>query len=365
MKKLMMIAVVTLASASAFASKARLSALSYNGSNTNGLSANAPHLIDTQTIFVNPADLTTMGSWATFETGSTDATPATTPNTAPNAEAGFARASGDARWGFYLGHGTVASFSREQAAPTIYLIEENPINLFYAAKMADISWGLGLNYSASDKKTTGVGALGKQSTTGITGGMRMGPWDASLGLGVVDTAEVGTNKWTGKMNADLRAGYAMDTWYFYGQYAMTGGKHEVGGAATTEYDNNAIRIGAINTTKVDGGEFFWGASYLMDKVEQKVGAGTKTESNLLPVVVGIEADAASWLVLRGSVTQTVLLSSVKNATDTRTKANDTTVAAGAGIKFNKFTLDGSLAGSTTGQINGGSLLANAGLTYNF
>ena len=357
MKKLMMIAVVSLASVSAFASKARLGALNYG---------NAPHLIDVQTIFVNPADLTTMGSWATFETGATDLTPATTPNTAPNAEAGFARAAGDARWGFYLGHSTIATTLRETGATGIYLIEENPINLFYAAKMADISWGLGLNYSASDKKTTGTGALGKQSSTGLTGGMRMGAWDASLGLGLVDTAEIGTNKWTGKMSADLRGGYAMDTWYFYGQYAMNGGKHEAATVTTSDLDNSLIKLGAINTTKVDGGEFFWGAAYQMAKVENKAGTGTKTESNLLPVVFGIEADAATWLVLRGSVTQTVLLSSVKASPgETTTKANDTTVAAGAGIKFNKFTLDGTLAGSTTGNINGGSLLANAGLTYNF
>ena len=365
MKKLMMIAVVTLASASAFASKARLSALSYNGSNTNGLSANAPHLIDTQTIFVNPADLTTMGSWATFETGSTDATPATTPNTAPNAEAGFARASGDARWGFYLGHTTIATTLRHVAvgspAAGTYLIEENPINLFYAAKMADISWGLGLNYSNSDKK-----ALGKQFSTGVTGGMRMGAWDASLGLGVADTAEIGTNKWTGKMSADLRAGYAMDTWYFYGQYNMNGGKHEVASATTADLENSMIKLGAINTTKVDGGEFFWGAAYAMDTVNNKAGTGAKTESSYLPFVVGIEADAASWLVLRGSVTQDVLLSQEKKSPgETTTRANNTTVAAGAGIKFNKFTLDGAIAGQSTGVINGASLLTTAGLTYNF
>lgn len=347
MKKLLVIAAMTLASTSAFATKARLASLS-----------NAAHLVDTQTIFVNPSDLTMMGSWATFETGPTNT--ALTPSADPHAEAGFARAMGDARWGFYLGHTGTASTLREDAAAGVFLSEENPINLFYAAKMADMSWGLGLGYSNSDKKATG-----KQSSMGLNAGMRMGAWDAALVLGLSDKAEVGTREWTGKSAVDLRGGYTMDTWYFYGQYAMNGGKDETAGTTNADLDNSAIQLGAINTTKVDGGEFFWGAAYQMIKEEDKT-ASTKVEASLLPVVIGIEADAASWLVLRGSITQNVLLGSVKSTPgDTVTQANDTTVAAGAGIKFNKFMLDGTLAGSTTGNINGNSLLAKAGLTYNF
>lgn len=356
MKKLLVITAVTLASASAFATKARMSSL-----------GEARHLVDVQTIFVNPADLTLMGTWATFETGPTD--PALTPAVNPKAEAGFARANGDARWGFYLGHTGRPSALRETASAAHFLGEENPINLFYAAKMADISWGLGLNYSNSDRKATG-----KQSTTGLAAGMRMGLWDASLNFGITDSAEVPTvDKWTGKNLMDLRAGYLMDTWYFYGQYTMDGGKNEPagGGAATSDQENNSMRLGFINTNKVDGGEFFWGAAYAMSTTNDKAAGKNKVETTDLPVIIGIEADAASWLVLRGSITQTVLLSSSKTtpvggaAGETQTLANNTTVAAGAGLKFNKFTLDASLAGATTGNINGTDLLANAGLTYNF
>jgi len=58
MKKLFVIAAVTLASGAAFASKARVSAL-----------GNGAHLTDAQTIFQNPADMTLWGDWATFEMG--------------------------------------------------------------------------------------------------------------------------------------------------------------------------------------------------------------------------------------------------------------------------------------------------------
>ena len=71
-----------------------------------------------------------------------------------------------------------------------------------------------------------------------------------------------------------------------------------------------------------------------------------------------EADAASWLTLRGSVTQTVLLDTSKVETtpvaagtdsEFAPGTNNTTVAFGAGLKFNKVTVDGALlaAGSQT------------------
>jgi hypothetical protein len=355
MKKLLVLAAVTLASTSAFATKARLSSLS-----------DSRHLVDTQTIFVNPADLNLMGTWATFETGPTNTY---TANPQPSAEGGFARANGDQRWGFYVGHTGVATTVRQQST-VAFPIENNPINLFYATKAGEIGWGLGLNYSNNDSKDA---TNGKQSAMGLAAGMRMGAWDASLDLGLTDTAQIGAagaeTKWTGKSSADLRAGYTMDAWYFYGGYAMGGGKSENAGTTTHDIENSNIVLGAVNSTKVDGGEFFWGVAYSMDTKNDK--QANKVEETNLPFTMGIEADAASWLVLRGSVTQTVLLSSSKTtpvggaAGETATLANNTKVSAGAGIKFNKFMLDASLAGQTNGQINGNNLLANAGLTYNF
>lgn len=361
MKKLLVIAAVTFASASAFATKARLNALSYPMSR---------HLTDVQTIFVNPSDLTLMGSWVTFETGATDT--GAVPVGSPSAEAGFARAVGDARWGFYMGHtgtGITMDFARgpSNLRPTGLLIEENPINLFYAAKTEAMSWGLGVNYSNTDRKTAG-----KQSSLGLTAGMRMGFWDASLDLDLTDEADNGANtlNWKGTTGGDLRVGYVADTMYYYASYAMAGGKSDNAGTTLTDIENNQLAIGVVNTTKAEGSEFFYGAALAMTNTNNKATGGSKVEMLSLPVVIGIEADAASWLVLRGSITQTVLLNSMKTspasgASTDATGPNNTRVAAGTGIKFNKFMLDTTLAAETNGQINGTNLLANAGLVYNF
>ena len=42
-----------------------------------------------------------------------------------------------------------------------------------------------------------------------------------------------------------------------------------------------------------------------------------------------------------------------------------TVATGIGINWNSLTLDATFAGSTTGQFNGNSILANLALVYSF
>jgi hypothetical protein len=98
----------------------------------------------------------------------------------------------------------------------------------------------------------------------------------------------------------------------------------------------------------------------------------KTETTALPVFAGIEADATSWMVLRASVQQNFILGSKKVTTagaggDADTITNNTTVAAGAGLKFGKLLLDGTLeaANSTTAAVNGNAFLANAALTYMF
>ena len=96
------------------------------------------------------------------------------------------------------------------------------------------------------------------------------------------------------------------------------------------------------------------------------------EQTHLPFIIGVEADAASWLTLRASAKQNVILGSSKvNQGDSTTIKNNTTVALGAGLKFNKFTLDSTLAAGSVpatagnGSIDANNLMANASLTYMF
>lgn len=340
MKNIIVAAAVLAMAAPAMASKARLTAL-----------GNSPHLSDTRIGLSRPAELA--ADHVIFEMGDNSATPGS-----PNAEGGFVRSHGDARWGFYLGNHDVLN---ERSAG--FLINENPIDFGYAAKSGDMDWGVGLAYSNSDNKAAST----KQSYMALKGGVITGPWEVNVQLGLTDSATDATdNKWTGKSAIDLYAGYTMDNNYYFFNYNMNGGKAEDAGGTTTEdNDNSVMSLGYVNTTKSDGVDFFYGVAYQMSTDKEKV-ADAKTEETRLPFWIGLEAEANSWLVLRASVTQNILLGSRKvNGGDPDSIANNTTVAAGAGIKWGKAILDATLAGSNTGVVNGNTLFTNAALTYNF
>jgi len=252
--------------------------------------------------------------------------------------------------------------------------EENPIEVFYAQK-ADLSWGASMFYSNSDKKATKL----KQDTMGLRVGARAAMWDAYLNVGLSNNAKdesapAAIKEIKGSSAFKLGGGYTMDSLYVYGSYGTSGFKGSNAGADVSDVTGSQMAVGVIDTMKKDGTDFFYGASYHMDSYKNKTGTETKSEASYMPVVIGIEADANSWMVLRASVTQNVVLGTIKDEvgivtgaalSETNTWNNSTTVAAGTGIKFNKFTLDGTLGAANGGVVNTTNLLANASLTYMF
>ncbi len=364
MKNALLFAAIAMMTVPAMASKARLIALN-----------NASHLQDIQQIFTNASLLSVHGDWVTFEMG---ANPGSNVNTTtPTAEGGFSRAMNDSKYGFYLGHHSAFAGESRLSSTTItgktYLTDENAVNLFYAHK-ADLNWGVGLNYANSDKKSLGT----KQSALGVNAGVSSSLWDAGLDVGLTNTfkqdtlAGTAVADFTGKTAIGLNGRYFMDTMTFSALYSINGGKDQV--APESDFELNHFNLGVENSHKTEGADFFYGIKYAFDALKNKAAGGDKkSEMTSLPVYAGIEADAASWLVLRASVTQNFLLGSTKNefATtgESNTISNNTVVAAGAGLKFNKLQLDGTFAkasgGSATGALNSSDLLANASLTYMF
>lgn len=351
MKKVLLSAVVALAATNAHASKARTEALS-----------SAAHLSDIQYIFGTPAILNDLGQWATFETGASP-------------EAGFSRKLGNGQLAFYLGHNDGVDRTDSHAD---LLNPENPFNVLYASKAGEISWGVNFGYSSSDKKAvdgsdaaTVKDDTAKQSYMRLTGSFVKGAWNGAIAIGLANTAtSVDTGgtpaerKYTAGSPITLSGGYKAENMYYYGSYAMSSYKYAEDGTDATDDSTTKLALGFVNSNQFEGGQFFYGLSYNSTSGKEKV-ADSKTEESSMPFVMGVEADAASWLVLRGSLTQNFLIGSSKVADKTNTVANNTTVAAGVGIKFNKFTLDGTLAGASTGTVDGGSLLSKASLTYVF
>lgn len=357
MKKTVLIAALTLMSVSAHASKARLSALS-----------SAAHLTDFQTIFSIPNDLHSIGEQATFEFGSSSATLAQV-----GAEGGFVKKADNAIWGFYLGRKADSmkwGFSKIDPTFATFQNEQNPFDLAYGSDAGDIKYGVNFHYSNSDKKTTKQ----KTNSMGITAGAQSGAWNAQLGMGLggsaTNSATAGTDvKMTMTTAMSLTGGYQMDAIYVYGGYVSLGAKKETGSTENSKHTKNTTYVGMVNSMKKDGTDFFYGVEYNMDTEKESVG-NAKTETTTLPVKIGVEAEAASWLALRASVSQNVLLGSTKtDPNDADTIANNTTVAAGMGLKFGKFMFEGTVskAGNATPDfgLDGGNFLSNASMTYTF
>lgn len=375
MKKLLVIA-IALTAINAQATRARVTAL-----------ANSPHLIDTQTVYNNPADVHWLGGdYVNIETGASDNF--TTPVNSPaNGEGMVVRGMGDAKLGLSLGHqssnasagagnlrGTALTGAAAAVLAPFSKNQQNPLELTYGQKTGDMGWGATLVYSNyNDKQNSN-----KESSLGIRLGARTGNWDAALRIGLTNTVEIAASgKYTGTLGIGANGGYMWDNIYFHGAASMVGYKIEnVAGVEQTKFSNQTYRLGAMTSVKKDGSEFFYGAA-LAQSTSKDDTIDAKVTTLGLPVWIGVEADAASWLTLRASVTQTTqLLHNTKTegtaatAAESSPAAGDTTVAAGAGLKFNKITVDGTLqaqaAGTTTSQqLNGNSLLTQLGMTYMF
>jgi hypothetical protein len=168
----------------------------------------------------------------------------------------------------------------------------------------------------------------------------------------------------------LKGGYMMDQWYLFGDISSAGFKVEnAAGTELAKYSTMTVDLGVTTEVKKDGSGMFYGAK-LHNMSDKNDTSDTKNTALQLPLWIGLEVDAASWLTLRGSVQQTLqLINNTKTETAGTTTSelspggNDTTVTAGAGLKFNKITVDGTLQGSTNQQLNANNMLALLGLTY--
>lgn len=378
MKQLLVIA-IALASANAFASRARVNAL-----------GNAVQLIDTQTVMSNPADMMFIGDYANFESGTT-----ATTTLQSNAEGTVTRSYGNSKVGLTLGYQSknASAFSNGTGTPGLRFAasqafltaafgapvaglglttvkgQQNPVNLHYGTKIDDWAVAGTLVYSNYNDKV----ASEKESSSGLRLGARNDVWDAKAGIGLGNNYENGTDKFSGTAGYSAGVGYKMEDWYFNGNFEMAGFKVEKAGTETAKLDYTAIALAAVKSHKTEGGNLFYGVTLAQD--ERKFTFGGSQTSLSLPIIVGFEAEAATWLTLRGSVSQKTLINSSKvesagtTASEFAPGANSTVAAVGAGLKFNKLTVDGSLQGLTGGaqtqELNGNKLLGQVGVTYLF
>lgn len=400
MKKHLLVAAVVLAAVSAQASKARLNAL-----------GNSEHIVDIQEVFASEPDQALNYEAATVEFGGNS-------GASVEAEGGFIRKMGDSAWSLYLGKSSttfkaltdavsstslgIAGNADERTALQTGFNQANPLQLTYAGKASDISYGASLFHVSNTLEgfttTSGAESLTgevEQNVMGLLIGANNGVWDVQLRQGlageseVTGTANLGsvaalagatTFKTESTGSTKLSGGYMMDTMYFYGGYEMSSA--EVTANSTTAVNRDitasALTLGVVNSHKKDGVDFFYGASAVISNTEvDNKTTNTKTEidSTTVPLIVGVEADVSSWMTVRGSLTQPFsLLSSSKTKVGTaaasgKSVADGTVTALGAGFKWGKANIDAVVSTGTSGNFGfdggAGDILGQASVTYNF
>lgn len=350
MKKILVVAALTMAAApAAMASKARVEAL-----------ANSRHVLDFQTAFDRPYQFMALSEQATIEWGNTG-------DANPHAEGGFVKRHGDdSAFGAYFGRRS-ADFSTAvqtvrdaNAAFADLMFEQNGLNVFYASKMGDWTWGATLKYSNGKDDTKGT----KASSAGVALAASNGTWDFEVVQGFTGKSELDNGTVTAEVESkgltNVTVGYHMSPeMEVYGNVKMSKVDADLNGTAA-EVETTSYKLGMVNTlVKSEEGNFFYGVELANSKVKD----GDETME--LPVYMGVEHNAASWLVLRASVAQNVILNETKADNGDKTDVDSTTMAAGAGIKFGKSVVDASFAGSTTGVINANNLFSQVAYTYTF
>lgn len=364
-----LLGLVVLYSFPVMATKARLQSL-----------GNSFQFTDTQSVFQKPIDLIYLDNLVSIESGVTNAT---TLNN--GAEVFVSHLLNDkAQIGLSLGHQdaavvTTRSFMNSVLGAATYELAQNPVHLFYGVRDSLTSYVFGAFYSYKNDRLNAL----TESSAGLSAGVEWGKWQFNTVYTAVNAVEVAANqRFDGKGYWNSSVSYLLDDTLFRFSYLNTDAKSTTGTTENEFHRIETVTLGLIDSNLKEENNYFWGAEVVSTAVKCRIKASADCNklytSTTLPFWLGIEAQASDWLVLRSTVKQILLVGLVKdevgypvgtfnNTTgavqDISAISNTTTVTLGAGIKFNKFTVDGTMTTAANQNINFTNFLSQVGVTY--
>jgi hypothetical protein len=373
MKKQILIATgLAVLSTSAFASKARMEALGQDADKGSF------YLEDTRNVFRNASKINTFKNYVITEWGTANNATADSA-TAPKAEGGFFREMGSFAYGVTLGSQIDTHNVTRNAGG--YQNQDNDLDLFFGGDMG-VQWGARLHWAKGSSEPTG-GTKKEHSNIGLGLGMTMGDIEAYANMTLKDESKGGTGGAGDKFESNalnLGASYNFAGNKIYVDYDKNGYENTVTSTAKVEKNYTDLTIGVGRIHEVSStARLNMNLAYNSYKVEDKPATATagETSESSLPLTLGFEADATSWLVLRGSVSQNIFINSqeTKGATTATnntkgSQSNTTSVNAGATLNFGKLKVDGSIgnattSGNKTGVLKTDDLLTRVGVHYWF
>ncbi len=393
-KQLILGAALAVLATPAFATRARLLALGESQANLTG----SLYISDNRNVFLNAAYLNNYSDMAYFELGDNGSQTlgATTKfgdsDISQQAEGGVFMKAGSLNYGIY--YGRESAYANEIRSYTRLfsesIHEDDQIDLFVAGE-AGVKWGANLTYSKSEDDANNA----EQDSMAVRGGVMGTNWEGFVNLSLSNKAELdataGSDKdeFDGNLGYELGGNYDMNGIKLFGYWrhatwdqesnsaiAVPGASDGSAYQGKAEGTYNKFTIGAGRSEKIsDRGTLFTKLAVDMTKRELDTDDDGKAnlDDTIVPLVVGMEYDAESWLTLRGSITQNLygktnndydssLTGLVSNAVladrpdGKRTIRNSTNVNMGATLKFGELAIDG-IVGTNNGA---GSVSNNAG-----
>lgn len=403
MRKQLTVAVgLAVLSTSAFATKARLQGL---GEDIYG----SFYVNDARNIWLNPAQINNHKDMVTFEWGDNNNT--ADQASTPRAEGGVYKAYGNLVYGVHFGSASnsanqlraasgIASANivfndpadPAQGVSSVSLDgnsnEGNNIDIFVAGD-AGLKWGANLGYNRTKDEALNSRSEGLRSRLGVI----MGDSQVYANINLINNAKGayginsnstaipggvigdGTAKFEGKLGYQVGAIHAMDGNTFTVDFRQFDAESEVngtgiGGAPIDSGKKDQMikqaMAGVGRVTRLnDKANLFTKVSFMWADAKNKQAATNtfdeacamspffceKYETMRVPVVVGIEVDATSWLTARASVSQAVWGTEKANKEE-RTIRNNTVVNAGMTLNFGELSVDGLVSNSngTTGTL---------------
>ncbi len=383
---LTLVLAVLMVSTTANASRARLESL---GEGKNG----SYYIQDSRNIFLNPAQIVHYKKKLSLEFGNE---PGATQDTslAPRGQGGFTNTFGDFTYGVYMNQTSereLYAISSANALGGAFIAPESQLEFTFAGEGA-MNWGFSLLYAGNNTKGVAGAAEKTASLFGVRLGVESGNLQAFSSIGIASDSKVknaSTDEVKGKVSVDVAVTYKMDEMTDYAHFSSYG----------TDVTLSTLNSG--NVVQNRNTAFGLGAGWKHDMSKSTTmfcrvsGDYLKTTTTSfsdittwnVPIVVGAEAVALSWLTIRGSIAESILgqtNGSIASGSAYRTSLSGlTTVAAGVGMTFGDVVIDGlvssngatnsanGIPGFGTGQTTGGTfgfgdnMLSRVAMTYNF
>lgn len=341
-----------------FASKARLNSL-----------GQSYHLVDIQNIFFRPADIFYLDPQISIESGITAATSTT------NSAEGILLYSLSENNKIALALGHLHPFATESRlhinsilGAGTYELQQNPIHIIYARETSDINYLIGAYYSNKKDKIANSGEM----TSGVILGTEIGNFKIQADYLFANEVTNAVTQFQGGGYLRGNVVYTLQATTFYLDYEIGRARSVTGLIDNENHKFENVKLGLVDSRAKDGNDVFWGAEVISKNIACELTANSgcnklKNETKL-PVWLGFEYQAADFLILRGSIKQSILVNYEKNENLNAEKtysASDTSVALGSGLVFKNLTIDGSLNASSTQTLDSSNLLTQVSLTFNY